>query len=178
MKRADGTTLYATTPVSIGGGDWLATISGGLPNGVYAVHTYIVGTTYDGEGPVATLAVINVCLLYDPTRAVKLGATIPIKLQLCGAAGGNLSAAGIVVHAIGVQPTSGAISGLLLLDDAGNANPDFDFRYDATLGGTGGYIYNLSTKSLGTGTWTLSFTVRADAATTSTLPYTTTFQVK
>jgi hypothetical protein len=177
VKRADGTTIYATTPVSIGGGDWLATINGGLPNGVYAVHTYIVGTTYDGEGPVATLAVkFNLCLLYDPLRAVKQGATIPIKLQLCSATGGNLSAAGIVVHAISVQQISGSISGLL--DDAGNANPDFDFRFDAGLGGTGGYIYNLSTRSLATGTWTLSFTVQDNAGSTSTQTYTTTFQVK
>jgi hypothetical protein len=39
--------------------------------------------------------------------------------------------------------------------DAGNANPDSDFRYDATLAG---YIYNLQT----TGTWKLTFTVTGD----------------
>jgi hypothetical protein len=40
--------------------------------------------------------------------------------------------------------------------DAGNANPDFDFRYDAALAG---YIFNLKTTGLGTGTYQLCFTV-------------------
>ena len=163
--------------MSIGGGDWLATITGGLPNGVYTVHTYIVGTTYDGEGPTATLAVkFNLCLLYDPTKAVARGATSPIKFQLCSATGGNLSAPGIVVHAISVVKISPSISGQL--EDSGSANPDSDFRFDATLGGTGGYIYNLSTKSLSTGTWKLTFTVQDKAGSTSTQTYSTNFQVK
>ena len=37
--------------------------------------------------------------------------------------------------------------------------PDSNFRYDASLAG---YIFNLSTKPLSTGTWVLSFTVGAD----------------
>ena len=45
------------------------------------------------------------------------------------------------------------------LDISGNANPDNNFRFDATLNG---YIYNLSTKGLSTGTWQLSFTVAGD----------------
>jgi len=44
-------------------------------------------------------------------------------------------------------------------DDTGNANPDFDFRYDATFEG---YIFNLSTKGYGTGMYSLSFTAGAD----------------
>jgi hypothetical protein len=39
---------------------------------------------------------------------------------------------------------------------AGNANPDQDFRYAADLGG---YIYNLKTTGLTTGTWVVTFTV-------------------
>ncbi len=42
---------------------------------------------------------------------------------------------------------------------AGNANPDSNFRYDETLAG---YIYNLSTSGLTTGTWELSFTATDD----------------
>jgi hypothetical protein len=177
VKRADGTTASSTAPVSIGAGDWLATISGGLASGVYAVHTYIVGTTYDGEGPVATLGVdINLCLLYDPTKAVPRGATSPIKLQLCSATGSNLSAPGIVLHALSVTKISPSISGQL--EDSGSANPDSDFRYDPTLGTTGGYVYNLSTKSLSTGTWMLTFTVQVKAGSAITQTYTTNFQVK
>jgi hypothetical protein len=40
-----------------------------------------------------------------------------------------------------------------------NANPDSDFRYDGTLPG---YIYNLKTTGLATGTWKLTFTVSGD----------------
>jgi hypothetical protein len=29
------------------------------------------------------------------------------------------------------------------VENAGNSNPDNDFRFDATLGSTGGYIFNL-----------------------------------
>ena len=111
-----------------------------------------------------------VCALYDQTRAHKLGSTVPVKLQLCDANGANVSSAGTVVHASGltkVDPTASAI-----VDDSGAANsPDDDFRYDAALGGTGGYIFNLSTKGLTTGTWQLSFT--AGGAT-----YTVQFDVK
>ena len=46
--------------------------------------------------------------------------------------------------------------------DSGNANPDSNFRYDTTLGG---YIFNLSTSGLGTGTYTLSFTAGSDPTT-------------
>jgi len=45
------------------------------------------------------------------------------------------------------------------LDDSGNANPDFDFRYDPTLPG---YIYNLSLKGISTGSYNLNFMVSGD----------------
>lgn len=48
------------------------------------------------------------------------------------------------------------------MESVGNANPDNNFRYDSTLGPTGGYIYNLSTKGLSTGTYALTFSVSGD----------------
>ncbi len=42
------------------------------------------------------------------------------------------------------------------VEDSGQANPDDDFRYAADLAG---YIFNLSTDGLATGTWRLAFTV-------------------
>jgi hypothetical protein len=113
----------------------------------------------------------DVCLLYDPTKAVKSGSTIPIKLQLCDGTGNNLSSASITVHAVSITQTSTSISGPV--EDSGNANPDNDFRFDSTLGGTGGYIFNLSTKGLTTGTYNLNFTVTGDSAV-----YAAAFQVK
>lgn len=104
----------------------------------------------------------HVCLLYDPLIARKSGTTYPIKLQLCDANGQNLSSPSIAVHAVSVTQASTNAPGPL--DDTGNANPDFDFRYDATLDGTGGYIFNLSLRGAPTGTYNLNFRAGTDPA--------------
>ncbi len=59
------------------------------------------------------------------------------------------------------------------MEDSGNANPDFNFRYDAGLGAGGGYIFNLSTKTPGynTGSWKVVFTVNGVASTTYFAPF-------
>ena len=113
----------------------------------------------------------KVCVLYDQTKAAHSGSTIPIKLYLCDASGNDLSSSSIVVTARGVTLNSTSASGTL--DDSGNANPDNNFRFDSTLGPSGGYIYNLSTKGLGTGTYSLSFTAGSDTTT-----HTVQFEVK
>ena len=64
----------------------------------------------------------------------------------------------IVLHATSVTQTGTNVVGSL--DDSGNANPDFDFRYDASLGG---YIFNLKTTGLATGTYHLNFTIASDS---------------
>ena len=104
----------------------------------------------------------NICPLYDANVAKKSGSAYPIKIQLCDSAGNNLSSPSIVVHAVGVTRTS--TNTPAVLDDTGNANPDMDFRYDATLAG---YVFNLSTKGYSTGTYTLSFAAGADPSTHS-----------
>jgi hypothetical protein len=103
--------------------------------------------------------------LFDQTKAAKSGSTIPIKIQLVDANGNNVSLTGVVVHAVSVVQTSSSAS--VLLDDAGQANPDFDFRYDSPLGGTGGYIFNLKTTGYETGTYVLNYTVAGDPLTHS-----------
>lgn len=113
----------------------------------------------------------STCLLYDATKAVKSGSTLPVKLDLCDSNGNDLSSSAITLHAISVALASTTISGII--EDAGNANPDNDFRFDSTLGSAGGYIFNLSTKGLTTGTYNLSFTVTGDS-----VVYTVPFQVK
>jgi len=66
-----------------------------------------------------------------------------------------------------------------MIDDAGNANPDSDFRFDPTLGTSGGYIFNLKTTGLTTGTYNLYFTAGFNAEQLLGLPsFTFTFQVK
>jgi hypothetical protein len=103
----------------------------------------------------------NVCLLYNTSFAVPSGATDPIKLQLCDGAGNDLSSSSVILNATGITQTSTQISGPV--QSPGNANPDNDFRFDSSLGPTGGYIFNLRTAGLGTGTYRLNFTVTGDS---------------
>jgi hypothetical protein len=102
--------------------------------------------------------VYSLCLLYDPTKAAKLGSTIPLKIRLCDENGNNLSSSAITIHATGVSKLDSLVTGTV--EDAGNANPDADFRYDA---GLAGYIYNKTTKGLSSGTWRMTITVGGDS---------------
>lgn len=115
----------------------------------------------------------DICPLYDSTKGVHQGATIPIKFYLCDAGGNDLSSPSITVHVTGITRTTTATDGVV--DDSGAANPDNDFRFDPTLGPSGGYIFNLSTKPLSAGTWSLAFTAGGDIYSGDT--YTLTFQV-
>jgi hypothetical protein len=134
-----------------GAGDRM-TIFGGDSGGTFVNDTWVLNLN---PGPQ-----FNLCLLYDSTKAVRSGATIPIKLQLCNSDGTNLSAPGTILHAISVAQTSTTISGPV--QDAGSSNPDSDFRYDPTLGGTVGYIFNLKTTGMNTGSYTLNFKAGSD----------------
>jgi hypothetical protein len=100
------------------------------------------------------------CRLYDASKAHRLGSTVPLTVQLCDAAGANLSSADRTLTATGLVKVDGTASSPLA-DDSGNANPGSAFRYDAALGG---YVYNLSTKGLSRGTWELRFTATGSSA--------------
>jgi tetratricopeptide (TPR) repeat protein len=63
-----------------------------------------------------------------------------------------VSSSSTVVHAVSVIQISSQAS--TIFGDSGNSNPDFDFRYDASLGG---YVYNLKTTGFGTGSYLLNF---------------------
>ena len=124
-------------------------------------------TTYGGGARDAAIAKFgfgptpfNICVLYDQTKSAKSGSTVPIKLQLCDANGNDLSSAAIVVQGTSLAALSSEPPGQL--EASGNANPDDNFRFDSTLGPTGGYIFNLSTKGLGIGTWGLNFIATGD----------------
>lgn len=148
----------------------VATCAGSVASGA-PIDTASVGTktftvqASDPSGNTSSKSVTytvgyNICPLYDQTKAVNSGATIPIKLELCDANGSDVSASSIVVTAVSVTQVSTNAPGQL--EAAGNANPDNNFRFDATLGTAGGYIFNLSTKGLATGTYALSFTAGSD----------------
>lgn len=100
----------------------------------------------------------GVNLQYDPTKAHKIGSTLPLKIQLIDAAGANVSSPSIAVTAVRVFLVSTSAPGLL--EDSGNANPDFNFRYT-----DGQYVFNLSLKGFSQGTYGLDFTVSGDPTT-------------
>lgn len=164
------------------GGSGVANCAGPVASGA-AINTASVGNytftvnSADSVGNISAPQVIsysvtyNVCILYDPTRSVQSGATIPLKLDLCNADNADVSSPSVMVRATSLTQLSSNAS--LVIQDSGNANPDNDFRYDSTLGLTGGYIFNLSTKGLATGSYALSFTAGTDPAT-----HTIIFQVR
>lgn len=108
----------------------------------------------------------GVQVLFDQTKPVKSGATLPVKFQLTNASGANVSSASLVVTALSVLRVSTNTSGDV--QDSGNANPDNNFRYAG-----GSYIYNLSTKGYASGTYLLRFRAGTDV-----VNYTVQFQVK
>jgi Bacterial Ig-like domain (group 3)/WD40-like Beta Propeller Repeat len=148
---ASGDATFTTSSLSVGSHSITAQYSGDRISGV-------------SSGSLTQTVEYGVCPLFDQTRSVKSGATFPIKLQLCDANGNDVSSSAVIVHATSVT----AVSGYLGTPDApGNANPDNDFRFDATLGSTGGYIFNLSTGGLASGTYSLQFTAGSDPVTHS-----------
>lgn len=111
--------------------------------------------------------------LFHQTKAYKRGSTIPIKLQMLNASNANMSSSSTSLVTRDLRLMSG--NTMAPVEDAGNANPDYTFRYDSTLGGTGGgYIFNLSTKGLASGQYVLSFYVGAERS----FFYTVKFEVK
>ena len=128
------------------------------PGTAHATATFAGDANHFGSSDTKTFVIgFNVCPLYDQTKAVKQNATVPVKFFLCDVAGRDVSSSAIVVNAASLAPTLGSLTGVV--EDSGNANPDNNFRFDPTLGPSGGYIFNLSTKGLGSATWKLSFTV-------------------
>jgi hypothetical protein len=92
-------------------------------------------------------------------------------LQLRDTDGVNLSSPAVMVTATFVQQISNNAPGPL--GDAGRANPDFNCRFDQSLGAGGGDIFNLQTTGLATGTYRLNFVAAGDS-----LTHAVQFQVK
>lgn len=77
------------------------------------------------------------------------------------ASGANLSRSTLLAVAVSVVKVSNQASSTVI--DAGHANPDSNFRYDPSLfGGAGGYIFNLDTNGLSTGTYVLGLRIGSD----------------
>ena len=165
-----GSTIVASAtsaPVSGGGASANLAVSA-LPVGSYTVQATFnpptIGANFTGSSSTAGVNAgvqYNICLLYDGAKSIESGATYPIKVYLCDINNRDVSASGIIIHAISASMLSGW-SGPP--EDAGNSNPDLDFRYDPTLGPSGGYIFNLKTTGLAAGTYSLNFSAAGDPA--------------
>lgn len=107
--------------------------------------------------------------LFDRTKAFKSGSTVPVKVRIKNSADQNVSAATLSLSVRGLRRIGAATASVV--NDAGNSNPDYLFRYDANLGG---YIYNLKTTGLSAGKYVLSFYAGND----SSFLYTVTFDVR
>lgn len=174
-----GTVTFTDTSTSTTLGT--QTLSSGqatLTTSSLVVGTHNITAQYNGDsnfqpssGSLSQSVEYGLCLLYDQTMGVHSGAVIPIKLELCDANGNNLSTSSIILHATGVVLVSTNTPGTL--ESPGNANPDNDFRFDPMLGSGGGYIFNLKTSGLGTGTYNLQFTAGNDP-----VPHAAQFEVK
>jgi|GEM_PF-3587383 len=156
---ADAGSGVAACDGTVASGSFIDTASAGT-------KTFNV-TAADAAGNTSTRSVtytvgFNVCALYDQTKAHRAGSTVPVKLQLCDASGANLSAPGLVVTALGTVRLSDFAPGEV--EDAGHANPDDNFRFTA-FGDAGGYVFNLKTTGLTTGTYVLVFRAGSDPLT-------------
>lgn len=154
--------LPVVAPVSGGAATVSYILPGGtLPQALTITANFSGGdVTYPSTGTGTLNVTYAICLLYDPTRAVKSGAAYPIKIKLCEVDGTNASSAGVTVTAVGVELVSTSEVGEVMA--TGDANPDNNFRFDASLGVTGGYVYNLKTTGLATGIYNLYFTAGND----------------
>lgn len=140
---------------------------GTTPQALTITGEFSGGATTAPSSDTATLNVtFNICLQYDPTKAVKSGAAYPIKIQLCDSNGNNVSSESIVVHAVAVGLVSSDSHGDVIT--AGNANPDNNFRFTGDR-----YMLNLKTTGLSTGVYNLYFTAGSDP-----VLHTVQFQVK
>jgi hypothetical protein len=151
-----------------GGSGVASCTSNGVNTATVGTRTFTV-TAIDAVGNTSTLSRTytvgyRICLLYNPTKPSPRGGTVPIKLQLCNAAGANLSSSAIQLRAL-------TVDGVLTPPPfPGSSNDDFFFRYVAS---TQSYIYNLDTGVLpiGRGAHTLQFSVGGTALAAYEAPF-------
>jgi hypothetical protein len=159
------------------GGSGVATCTGPVPTGSdiptasVGSNSFMVNAT-DKVGNAASQTVryavsFKLCVLYDQSRAVQSGSTIPVKLQLCDYHNADVSSTVVVVHAASVMRLGS--NAALAIQNAGDSNPSNDFRFDSSFGSAGGYIFNLGTNGLPTGQYLLNVTAGADPTTHSVM---------
>jgi hypothetical protein len=125
--------------------------------GTYVIHqgTLDLGANYEIHFDEGTLTIgYGVCVDFDNDKSKKVGATIPVRIELCDSDGNNISSRDITVSAYQLVKISNGASNQVDPEDAGNANPDDNFRFAGDR-----YIYNLNTRGMSQGTWKMKFEV-------------------
>jgi hypothetical protein len=165
---ASASASYSCTDAGGGIDSCVGTVANGGPLDTYTPGSYVLEVNAaDKAGNTASRSHAytigyGVCN-HQEFGARRVGSVIPMKLQACDVSGANLSRGTLVVTAVSIQKVSDSATSPVI--DAGNANPDLNFRYDPTLfGGAGGYIFNLDTSGLTTGTYRLNFRIGSDPA--------------
>jgi hypothetical protein len=125
-----------------------------LPVGAYTIqYTYAGDANFAGVSGTGTLTVTYAVVpLYDTDKPVHSGAALPIKLDITDASGNDLT--GLTVTAVAIVDSNG---NSITPHAKGNANPGNVFRKAGD-----GYIYNLDTTGLTSGTYTLLIQVGDD----------------
>src|SRR5260221_551174 len=166
----DGTTPLGTAPLNSSG-------SATLTASALAVAAHPITATYSGDsgffsnsGSLTENVSYGIFPLYLQTGSVKGGAAFLIKLYLCDVGGSDVSSSALALHATQITTASGYTGGAA---SSGGANPGGNFRFEADLGPSGGYIFNLNTAGLAPGRYTLQFTAGSDP-----LPHAANFAVR
>jgi len=109
--------------------------------------------------------------LSDQTKATRLGSTIPLKFQLFNDVGTNVSSPDLVVELVDLVWISPDAPGSVV--DVESGPVESNFRYDSTVGDTGGYICNFNTRGLPSGTYNIILNVNGDPT-----PFKLQFQIR
>jgi hypothetical protein len=132
-------------------------------------HTFTVTAT-DAVGNITMRTVTyttsyRICYLYDTTTPQSRTGTVVIKVQLCDAAGNNLSTPQITLTAV-YEDTPGQLPSP---NFQGKSNYGYDFRFSS-----GQYLYNLdptTPPALGAGSHALYFVVKGTTAPIYVAPF-------
>jgi hypothetical protein len=125
--------------------------TGALGVGTYSItYSYAGNNNFTAASSSGSLAVAyGTKLLFDNTKAVRSGTTLQIKLELTNASAADVSSSSIPVTATGLVDSKGNSVSL-----QSKNNPNDLFTYNAKLKG---YTFNLGTKGLAAGTYTLYY---------------------
>jgi hypothetical protein len=124
-----------------------------LAPGAYAIsYVYAGDPNFTGASGAGALDVAyGAQVQFDNTRPVQSGRALPIRVELTDAAGADVSSATVPVQGVSLLAADGTPRTLAA---RGQSNPNNLFRYDPTLGG---YVFNLDTSGLTSGTYRLFY---------------------